>query len=61
MKWKIDMADISFIAFLIGAAGIAGSYEMESMAGVIVSAVIFIGGIVGMGIAECKEGDETDE
>lgn len=55
------MAYISFMAILIGAAGIVGGIEKGNMAGTIVAAAIHIGGIVGMAIAKRKEGDETDE
>ena len=55
------MANISFIAILIGAAGVAGGIETGSMAGVIAAAVLHFGGIVGMTMAIRKEGDETDE
>lgn len=55
------MANISFIAVLIGAAGVAGGIELGSTAGLIASAVIHLGGIVGMTMAIRKEGDETDE
>ncbi|MCH5261628.1 MAG: hypothetical protein J1F42_01820 [Lachnospiraceae bacterium] len=55
------MAYTSFIAILIGAAGVAGGIETGSMVGTIAAAVIHIGGIVGMDIAKRKEGDETDE
>ena len=56
------MANIAFIAILIGAAGIDGGLGTENMVGTIVAAVIHIGGIVGMAMAIRKEGDdETDE
>ena len=55
------MADIAFVAILIGAAGVAGGIETENMAGIIAAAILHFGGIVGMTIAIRKEGDETDE
>lgn len=59
---KEMMANISFIAILIGAAGIDGGLGTGNMVGTIVAAVIHIGGIVGMAIAVRKEGDDkTDE
>ena len=55
------MAYISFMAILIGAAGIVGGIEKGNMAGTIAAAAIHIGGIVGMAIAKKMKGDETDE
>ena len=55
------MASISFIAILIGAAGVAGGIELGSTEGIIVSTVIHLGGILGMVIARRIEGDEQDE
>lgn len=52
------MANIAFIAILIGAAGVAGGIETGSMMGTIAAAVMHIGGIVGMAIAIRKEGDD---
>lgn len=50
---KEMMAAIAFVVILIGAAGIAGGIETES--GIIVSAVVFLLGIVGMMIALHRE------
>ena len=47
------MANISFIAILIGVAGIAGGIETDS--GIIASAVVFFLGIIGMLFALHKE------
>lgn len=47
------MANIAFIAILIGIAGIAGGIETGS--GIIASAVVFILGIIGMVIALHRE------
>ena len=47
------MAGIAFVAFIIGAAGIAGGIETES--GIIVSAVILFLGIIGMLLTLHKE------
>lgn len=55
------MANISFIAVLIGAAGVVGGIEKGSMVGTIAAAFIHIGGIVGMAIAKRKEGETADE
>ena len=46
------MANISFIAILIGTAGAAGGIETGNMAGFIAAAVIHICGIVGMAIVD---------
>lgn len=58
---KEMMASIAFIAILIGAAGVAGGIELGSTAGIIASAVIHLGGILGMVRARRMEGDEQDE
>lgn len=56
------MANISFIAILIGAAGVAGGIERENMVGTIAAVVIHMAGIVGMVLESRMEGDEeTDE
>ena len=55
------MANMSFIAILVGAAGVVGGIEKGNMVGTIAAAVIHIGGIVGMAIAIRKEGEGTDE
>ena len=53
------MANISFIAILIGVAGIAGGIETGS--GMVTSTVILLLGIAGMTISTRKEGDEKGE
>lgn len=56
------MEYVFFIAILIGAAGIVGSYEMENIEGTIAAVVIHIVGIVGMAIERRMKGDdETNE
>ena len=50
---KQMMANISFIAILIGAAGIAGGIETGS--GISTSVVVFLLGIIGMVIALYRE------
>ena len=50
---KEMMTNISFIAILIGAAGIAGGIETDS--GIVTSVVVFLLGIIGMPIALYRE------
>ncbi len=67
------MAYISYIAALVGIAGIAGGLDKGSWTGTIAAAVLYMGGVVGMAASadlrggtssvrdECREGSRDRE
>ena len=54
------MGYIAFIAVLFGAAGVVGSIETGSVAGIVLSAALHLAGIIGMEIT-CRREAEPDE
>ncbi len=54
------MAYISYIAILLGIAGIAGGLDTGSWTSIMAATVLYIGGVIGMAATVKSEEERTD-